>query len=191
MKATIAILKTRKIKKWIQTAMLTLLEEKEYEKITITEISKRADISRFGFYSYYKNKEEILIDITSYICELSLAKHSEIRNENKTNYEEFWNEVLNTFMEHKTFLTLLQKNNLIHIWIKAMLTTMDHLNQQYNIADNELSQFFNLYHGVGIIHLFLDFINRNPDISVPEMTKIIMQLRQDPYRDIYLGVPYF
>ena len=44
----------------IETAFLSLLSEKEIDKITISEIVKKAGVSRTGFYRNYKTKEEVV-----------------------------------------------------------------------------------------------------------------------------------
>lgn len=44
-------------------AMVLLMMEKDYHTITITELAKRAGVSRNGFYRNYGSKEEILKDM--------------------------------------------------------------------------------------------------------------------------------
>lgn len=44
----------------IETALIQLLENKEMEKISISEIVKRAGVSRTAFYSHYQTKEDVL-----------------------------------------------------------------------------------------------------------------------------------
>ena len=48
-------------KECISTALLVLLEEKPYEKITISEITEKAGVSRMAYYRNYKDKDDILI----------------------------------------------------------------------------------------------------------------------------------
>lgn len=47
----------------LQDAFLELLEEKRYEKITITDICGKADVNRSTFYSYYDGVEQLLTEI--------------------------------------------------------------------------------------------------------------------------------
>ncbi|MGT2800801.1 TetR family transcriptional regulator [Streptococcus sp. zg-86] len=53
----------------IETALLFLLEKKELKHISISELVKKAGVSRNAFYRNYKSKEEIL--------ELAYAKTSQ------------------------------------------------------------------------------------------------------------------
>ncbi|MCD8363614.1 MAG: TetR/AcrR family transcriptional regulator [Lachnospiraceae bacterium] len=45
----------------IFTALLLLMERMPYEKITITDIAKKAGVSRMSYYRLYKSKDDILI----------------------------------------------------------------------------------------------------------------------------------
>ncbi|HFH9922035.1 TPA: TetR/AcrR family transcriptional regulator, partial [Streptococcus suis] len=45
---------------YIQEALLQLTQQKEYEKITITDIAKRAGVTRISFYRNFKSKDDIL-----------------------------------------------------------------------------------------------------------------------------------
>ena len=40
-------------RKWIRQAFMELLREKDFEKITVTDIVNRADINRSTFYAHY------------------------------------------------------------------------------------------------------------------------------------------
>lgn len=44
----------------IRNALVSLMREKPFDKISITDIVKRADINRGTFYAHYKNQEEVL-----------------------------------------------------------------------------------------------------------------------------------
>lgn len=47
----------------IKTALLTLMNQKRYEEIRMTDIIRKSGISRSGVYKNYKSKEDILVDI--------------------------------------------------------------------------------------------------------------------------------
>ncbi|HIS07210.1 MAG TPA: TetR/AcrR family transcriptional regulator, partial [Candidatus Choladocola avistercoris] len=47
-------------KECLYTALLLLMEKKPYEDITITEIAKKAGVSRMSYYRLYKSKDDIL-----------------------------------------------------------------------------------------------------------------------------------
>lgn len=55
-------LRVRRTRKWLQEALLSLMLEKPMSKISIAEITDRAQVSRPTFYLHYRYKEEVLED---------------------------------------------------------------------------------------------------------------------------------
>jgi len=48
-------------KEWLLDALLQLMSEKNYNDITIKELTKRADLDRKTFYRHFNNKDELLM----------------------------------------------------------------------------------------------------------------------------------
>lgn len=55
-------LRVRCTRKWLQEALLSLMLEKPFTRISIAEITNQAQVSRPTFYLHYRNKEEVLED---------------------------------------------------------------------------------------------------------------------------------
>ncbi|UKN00265.1 TetR/AcrR family transcriptional regulator C-terminal domain-containing protein [Paracrocinitomix mangrovi] len=53
----------------LKEAMLDLLRKKTLDKITITEVCKKADINRNTFYSHYDNTHDLIVEIENEIFE--------------------------------------------------------------------------------------------------------------------------
>ena len=49
------------VKECIFTALILLMEQQDYDKITITDITKKAGVSRMTYYRLYSSKEDILL----------------------------------------------------------------------------------------------------------------------------------
>lgn len=82
----------------IRNALLSLMTEKPFEKITITDIVNRADINRGTFYAHYSSTTEVLRKI-----------QSDAINELKTifesmDYNNFFNDSEKTLKEISDFL---------------------------------------------------------------------------------------
>ena len=60
--------------KAIHMAFEKLINEKEYEDITIQDILNESGISRSTFYSHYKAKQELLLSISNHIFEHVFSK---------------------------------------------------------------------------------------------------------------------
>ena len=59
--------RTRYTRQVIKEAFLKLLEEKEYPKITVTEICRLAEINRGTFYLHYYDTADVLDDLLNEI----------------------------------------------------------------------------------------------------------------------------
>lgn len=68
-----------KVKEQIVNALLDLMKEKKYDEISISEITKRAGVSRVSYYRNYNSKEDILTSYIDSIFEdfLERTKHLE------------------------------------------------------------------------------------------------------------------
>jgi AcrR family transcriptional regulator len=97
---------------WLAQALLDLMREKPYRKITITELTIRAKLTRRTFYRHFVMLDDILNyiiqqradDFLSYLIGRGhLDLSSLIRD-----YISYWE-------QHKEFLALLRKNNLMYL----------------------------------------------------------------------------
>lgn len=55
--------------KMIETALFELMREKDFERITVSEIVKRADVARRTFYRLYKGKEDVIHCYFEKLCQ--------------------------------------------------------------------------------------------------------------------------
>ena len=96
---------------WIISALLNLMDKKNYREITIVDIASTAHIGRRTFYRYFKTKDDILVLYCSVILKDFAQK---IRNKEEitlysvsVSYFEFWN-------QHLDFLKLLRKSDMLY-----------------------------------------------------------------------------
>lgn len=52
--------RVRRTKRRLKEALLELIEQRDYDRITVEEITSRADVGRSTFYSHYADKEDLL-----------------------------------------------------------------------------------------------------------------------------------
>jgi len=58
----------------LQEALVALLKEKPYQKITITEITERADLARPTFYAHFETKDDLLLSYVDDILDVFFIK---------------------------------------------------------------------------------------------------------------------
>ena len=70
----------RRTKKILTEALIDILKEKNVEDITVSELAKRADVTRTTFYQYYRDPvdmlEQLQYEITQDIQRNSLMESS-------------------------------------------------------------------------------------------------------------------
>lgn len=104
--------------KWLCDALIELMHEKPYKKITITEICNRAELARETFYRNFSSKEAII----KYCLEekfQDFVKKIRDRKENINAYS-VGLEIFNHWKKEKDFLWLLIENNLVNLIIDQL-----------------------------------------------------------------------
>lgn len=70
--------RVRRTKRRLKEALFELIDEKGYDRITIREITDRADVGRSTFYSHYDSKEDLLFSgFDDWLLSLAVAADSE------------------------------------------------------------------------------------------------------------------
>lgn len=94
----------------LRIAMFKLMGEFEFEKITITEICKRAGVSRLAFYRNYGTKEELVTDMCrSVFQELETSLSSE---RFRTDREDWYTRFFQTIRDNSEYFRIYLDANL-------------------------------------------------------------------------------
>lgn len=110
------------VKTYLFTALLLLMEQNDYQNITVTDIAKKAGVSRMTYYRTYSSKEDILIQ---YFNDAAQELFEQFRNRrNITLYE--LNVIFFTFFQkHKNLIPLLRKANLMELIFQNFIQNLE------------------------------------------------------------------
>ena len=119
--------RTEMTKFLFRTALIELMQEKPYHKITIKEICEQADLNRTTFYLHYSDQNQLLKDIVSRLeeetakhfssetgnCDVieKLIKHLEYIKENEKIYRTLMGSNLDDSIRVKIFKNMLSDIN--------------------------------------------------------------------------------
>ena len=107
----------RKTRKAIFDACVSLIEEKDFQKITVNEIVERADINRGTFYLHFEDKYEMMKSFENEMIE----KIEEVLVNNIPNEEQFNEQFLKS--RYYTLVQLLncyvENNDLLQLLLKS------------------------------------------------------------------------
>lgn len=97
-----------KSKMWITDSLLLLMETKDYNKISITEIINNTELTRQTFYRNFDSKEDVLC---TYINKLYEECFNEINKAPCNNLKTILIIFFEYWLKHKDFFLLLKKSN--------------------------------------------------------------------------------
>lgn len=179
-KVDLRVIKTRKA---IANSFLNLLDEKDFDKITVQDISSAAMINRNTFYLHYTDK----YDLMEQLCNENIERINVPLNFNKgrKNNDPFitsLNNLFRTLEENIVFFKAVLKINKID-FIESLKGTLKVLFiNNYEIQGKTVEQEINLeYILSGLVGVISLWINNHENVPV---STIVNQLN-----DIYLTLP--
>lgn len=141
------IKREKSVNEYITKALFELMKEKNYNDISITEITNKAGVGRVSFYRNFNSKEDIIEKWITFIT-TSFLENSNINFE-KDSLEEYFVKLFSHLEKYKEESLLIYNANLIYLLKKEFENRFLNINQsKYN---NYKSYFliggiFNVYY---------------------------------------------
>lgn len=162
----------------IETALFHLMKKKPFQEITITDITKKAGVSRTAYYRNYKSKDDILTEsIKSINRTLSdaMKKFDPVSETEKT-----WNALLSAAVPFKKQLELI-----LSAGFESKLTQEFSKSMNEKVASENLPLIYsNIYWAGAITFVLSQWIRRKMDISTEELSKIGANLMTNGIRTV-------
>lgn len=163
----------------ICTALVLLMKNQTFDKISITDLVKRAGVSRTAYYSNYSSKQEILYDLVdSLILEINekLLPYTDESNGKAKYPREFIKVMLNVFYQRKDIYKTLYEAHFNHI-------ILDRLNQSMlsRLQDKSNENIYRIYFNAGALYnVFSKWIQSEMTETIDEMTDICLTIYHTP-----------
>lgn len=162
-------------KESIFTALMILMKKKNFKEISITEITKKAGVSRMAFYRNYNIKQDI---ITTYIDELFQEYSNEIiRKENIDNYENL-RLYFSYFRKQEKLISNLISSNLINMLLDKCIESFYAISQNMPCNKSyspEQHKFWIEYMAGGLYNVLIEWAKSGMKQSDEYMAKISSQ----------------
>lgn len=163
-------------KQWIFEALLYLIDQESYEKITITSITQKAGVPRSTFYRYFCEKDDILKEHIEFFYE-------EFAYEFKVNHLETVRDYVNFhfyfFKKNEKFFRALKKIHKEHIFFDYI--SDESLYMHFPIED----RYYVLYQAVSFCSIIFSWVIANGPLKEKEMVDLVMSfLSQDTLKKI-------
>ena len=169
-------------KRLIRQAFVELLQEKELEKITVTDIITRADINRGTFYAHYQDTQAVIEQIENEIIEKMLEFLGEFR------YQNFFQNPLPLLLKISRYLEedlefyriLINSHGSEQFLIKLKNIFVKHMETDTDIPDQfKKSPAFLIrthFFAGGLVNLYQVWFRGEMDISLNEISLEISKL---------------
>ena len=154
-------------KSWIFEAVMLLMDEKPYEKITVSDIADKAGIARPTFYRYYNDKDDVIFEY------LMNTFNTELLNAEEGNKDDGQDTIVLVFdrkymMKYqkivKKILTTADIENRIYRELqKYPMTLIEHYKTKLTAADYLICRYKVCYQITGSLRVVFDwFVNDMP-----------------------------
>lgn len=177
-------------RRMIREAFLELLDEKEFSKITVTDIVKRADLNRSTFYAHYADVYSVVEEIQDEIIDrnLELIKQMKYRNIIKDPIP-YLNSICDTLEENVRLYTKMGHGADVHMHLDKYRMMMAEDLMNYEVIPEEIRKapFFairiNFFIG-GIMNTYQQWTNGNLNYTLTEISQEIASLIQKTAGDL-------
>ena len=155
-------------------ALLELMLEKDYTKISIGEIAKKAGVDRSSYYRHFKSKEDIISFFFDMVLKESLEGYTNLSSIDFTLYI---HSIYTAFFNYRKEILLIHYANLSFL-------LLDVLSKRFQFSelakDFPLSKQYELSYIIGGIYNNLIFwMSRDMKESPDELTEISLQFRNE------------
>ncbi|MDR3598180.1 TetR/AcrR family transcriptional regulator [Clostridium sp.] len=160
------------VKECIFSSLMILMEKKNFQEISITDITNKAGVSRMAYYRNYKSKEDI---ITNYLDELFEAYLNEITNYEKIDTYQFTYMYFVYFRRHKKLITNLIKANLSILILERFDKYLHLIFEEilHNDSSEKISKYEINYIAGGLYKVLIQWIDNGLEESDENMAKTI------------------
>ncbi len=158
-------------RKWLMDALLDLMNRYEYDAITISQICRKADLSRRTFYRLYHCKEDMLIEK----CTLLMAEYRDLLyRDSPISYIDMASTYFEFCYLHRDFFIQLKKSNLLSKIFFVIEESFPELCGSLQRSDNSICQskalrYINSYSIGGLNNMLLQWIRQDMDATPKEL----------------------
>ena len=184
----------------LDKALLSLLEKKPFEYITISEICKEAGVNRSTFYLHYENTADLLKEATAYVLD-NFASYFSVDVEGiRTKYENCDLQELNFINERYLYpyLSFIRENQRLFAAVLSQPTAFDSVAIFQRLFDHvfepildrfqypkETQRYVMMFYLNGITAIITEWLKDGCDKSIDELSSIIRDCifgRKSPYQ---------
>lgn len=168
-------------KQWLLSALLSLMEEKDFALITITELTKRADLDRKTFYRNFHSKEDVISLKIEELCQLYIEKLQTLSSISAYTFSKAYFEIC---ISNRDFLSLLNRHNLLPLALLKFDEYLPVLNDLFlsNPKYRNKSKYELVYQAGGFWNVTIRWLKDGGIESAEELAQIMDTIMPSPLK---------
>lgn len=158
---------------WIRSALLYLLKQEKYDRITIKEICKQADLSRQTFYQIFGSKDEVIQYHFSTLFQEFERQSDSFQNDTIPHITQHF---FSFFYEHRDFIQILISNHLTFLLEQQFEVYLKKITLFRNINEKELhGDYTTAYVAGALTQVLIHWFQHSFDLSIDELSKLVAE----------------
>lgn len=167
----------RRTKEWMLEALVSLMQEKDFSRITVSEIAQLADMDRRTFYRHYQSKEDILADK---IRKLAEVYETLLSGGHPTGTGTIALSFFSICKENQELLLLLHRHQLLPLLLYELNRLFPHYHGKYHIGEDIYAPFdmgYALsYHVGGFWNVLVRWLDNGVDRTPEELAAMVAHM---------------
>lgn len=156
----------------IKDALIDLMNDNDFSKISISDVCKAADVNRSTFYSHYKDTKEVLSEIEDDI----IARLPDV-DDSKNDLKEAMRSILSFIKENSELITIMVVRRRDDSFVEKLLSTVLARYEHLSPAISEVRTRYNyIFCTSGIIGIIKEWISSDFELSLDAFTDIALAL---------------
>jgi AcrR family transcriptional regulator len=164
-------------KSWVFDALMLLMDEMPYNKITVSDISGKAGIARPTFYRYYDDKDDVIFEylLNTFNTELLNIEKVNKKDKQDTIVLVFDYEYMNKHQRilKKILSTADIENRILHELQKYPMTFLKNYKEKLTTEEYLLCRYKLYYQITGSLRVIFDWFINDMPLSVENMISMI------------------
>ena len=169
-------------------ALITLLEKKDFEYITIKEICDTAEVNRSTFYLHYENTSDLLKETTRYIIDKHLAYYEIDKKRISLQFETCKREELLFITDEylEPYLTFIKDNqrlfkvsikqfnsfNMNEVYGRMFEHIFNPILERFHVPEKERAYVMKFYL-TGVFAIVMEWLDKNCSDDMKTVTRVI------------------
>jgi AcrR family transcriptional regulator len=182
----------QRTRSWIFDALMILMDERSYEKITISDITEKAGIARQTFYRNYDDKDDVVYEYakkTMAANVLVIEKNQDLKKQDVIMLTFNYNYIIKRRKELKKILSIVSiENRILRAMQELPLSLIKLFKDKLTKEEYAICRYKICYQITGCLRVFLAWFVNDMPLPIDKFVAMINAMTI-PYDTFYRNIP--